>query len=163
MNLRGERWGSRFPQAAHSDKLRLTDGIAFCDGADKLQGAELAAIGIRHADDFRPQGSDRRHTRRLFIERGGRDLERKARGPRKIAARGQDGASATDVQNRCEIQKVLPLLVDSACKNRYRKRKPFPSTPLLGIFQDRHQDKRVTQPDYSASTMPKGNIVENHH
>jgi len=62
---------------------------------------------------------------RLFVERSGRNLQCQAARSRETAARGQHGPSAADIQYRCEIQKVLPLLVNPACENRDRQGEPF--------------------------------------
>ena len=123
--------------------LRLADGINFRYGADEFQGAKLAPIRIRHSDYFGSQGPDGGDTCHLLIERGGRDLQSQPRSPGKVAPRGEDSPSTTDVKHRREIQKVLSLLVNPSGKDRNCKGKAFPSATFLGVLQFGHLETRI--------------------
>ena len=154
--LIGDSSAAEFRQRLRSDKLRLADGIVLGERPNELQRAELTTIGTGDANDLRPQRADGHDSCRLLVEWRRRNLQRQACSPREIAACGQHGASAAYIQDRREIQKVLPLIVNSARKNWNRKRKPFPFSSLLGVFQFRYPDKRVNQRNVVASTMPNG-------
>lgn len=100
--------------------LCLSDRTILGKGADEFERAKLTTIRNGHTNNLRPQSPHRKDSSRLLIQRGGGNLQRQATRPCEVAASGEHGAPPANIQDRCEIQKVFSLVVDSARKNRNR-------------------------------------------